>query len=127
MPPTSYFDYRKEAEIFVALTKDLAPGIRLDFSPESIGELEDFIAKNFDPPGSKHVGNSLVAGIGCYLGEVIIRTVGGRWNEQGRAEINGIGEVQAVFPIQKVLKRFKNGSVESLPHYYETILKYAKK
>ena len=125
--PTQLFDYQKEAETFASIMKEIAPSVMLDFSSESVGELEDFIAKNFDPPGSKHASNSLVAGIGCYLGEVIIRTVGGRWNEQGRAEINGIGEVQAVFPIQKVLKRFKNGSVESLLHYYETILKYAKK
>lgn len=124
-PPS--FDYRKEAEIFVALAKDLVPGARLDFSPESIDELEGFIAKNFDPPGSRYVGNSLVAGVGCYLGEAIVRTVGGHWNEQGRAEINGVGEIQAIFPLQKALKRFKNGPVDSLSHYYSTILKYAQK
>jgi hypothetical protein len=53
--------------------------------------------------------------------------VGGCWNKLGRAEINGIGEVQAIFPIQKALKRFKGGPLDSLAHYYGTILKYAPK
>jgi hypothetical protein len=121
------FDYRKEAETFVGVMKDIAPELKLDFSPESIDALEAFISKNFDPPGSKYFGNSLIAGVGCYVGEVVIRAVGGRWNEQGLAEINGIGEIKALFPIQKALKRFKNGPVDSLAHYYGTVLKYAPK
>lgn len=88
--------------------------------------MEDFVSKNFDPPGSKFVGESLVVGMGCYVGEVIVRTLGGFWNREGRPEINSVGPIQAIFPIQKVAKRFRNGPTDSLVHYYRTVEKYAQ-
>jgi len=105
--------------------RDLAPEVKLDYSSKSLEELDSFISKRFEPPGSKFVGDSFMVGIGCYVGEVIVRTIGGRWNNSGDCEINDVGAVQAISPVQKVVKRFKNGSVDSLSFYYATILKYS--
>ncbi|MCL4265374.1 MAG: hypothetical protein KJ069_19325 [Anaerolineae bacterium] len=121
-PPSPY---TQEAETFVTIMRGMAPDITLDYSGESIAALEAFIAARFDPPGSKFVGDSLPVGIGCYVGEVIIRTLGGRWAPGEAPEIHQIGNVQKIFPLDKTRKRFQNGPVESLAYYYETIARHA--
>lgn len=118
--------YGEEAGQFVDIMRNLAPDLRLDYTRTSVIALEQFVAATFDPPGSTFVGEGLKVGIGCYIGEVIRRTVGGRWDAQGRPQINGIGEVEAIYPVQKVIKRFTNGPEDSLVHYYDTIVRYAK-
>lgn len=117
--------YRQEANTFVQIVQNLVPEVQLDYTAGSIYTLERFIAEQFDPPRSNYVGDNLPIGIGCYIGEVIIRTVGGNWNSEGKPEINNIGPIQAIYPMQKALKRFKNGSEESLAWYYQTIVRYA--
>ncbi len=119
--------FAKEAEIFTAVMLDLAPELKLDYSPKSLETLDEFISKKFEPTGSKSVGDSLLIGIGCYVGEVIIRNVGGHWNTSGKPEINDVADIQAMFPIQKVVKRFRNGSVDSLLFYYATIARHSSK
>lgn len=114
----------QEADTFVSIMRSMAPDIQLDYSAESITLLEQFIAANFDPPGSKFVGDSLPAGVGCYVGEVIIRTLGGQWAPGGLPEIHQIGSVQKTFPLAKAEKRFQNGPTDSLAHYYKTVARY---
>lgn len=118
--------YRREAALFVEVMRDLAPALHLDYSAASVRALEQFIAARFDPPGSSYVGEQLPLGVGCYVGEVIVRTLGGLWNAEGRPEINQIGQVQAAFPLQKAVKRFRNGPEDSLAAYYDAIAGYAR-
>jgi hypothetical protein len=118
--------FAEEADTFVEIMRELAPGIRLDYTASSVGLLEQFIAQHFDPPGSKYVGESLPVGAGCYLGEVIIRTIGGRWNREGKPEINHIGPIQAIFPIQRAVERFRSGPAESLVLYLQTVAHHAQ-
>ena len=115
-------NFTNEAETFVAIMANMAPELRLDFSAESINLLEAFIASRFDPPGSQFVGESLPVGVGCYVGETIIRTLGGHWTPAG--EIHHIGGVEKTFPLAKAHKRFQNGPADSLAHYYQTIARY---
>jgi len=119
--------WRGEAETFVSIMRELAPEVRLDYSPKSLDELDAFITKRFEPLGSRRVGDSLIVGVGCYVGEVIIRTIGGHWGSAGGPEVDEIGGVQAVFPLQKAVKRFRNGAVDSLSFYYAAIKKHAGK
>ena len=119
--------YQREADTFIEIMREMVPDLRLDYSPESIGRLDRFIAREFDPPGSKHVGESLPIGVGCYIGEVVIRTLGGFWSKAGLPEVNAIGQIKAIFPIQKAVKRFKNGAEDSLVSYFDTIARYAHK
>ena len=118
--------YRQESETFVEIMHNLAPDMALDYTVQSIHVLEQFITEQFDPPGSKYVGENLPIGAGCYIGETIIRTVGGHWNTEGKPEINGPSPIQAIFPIRKAVKRFQNGAAESLVQYYEVVARYAR-
>lgn len=97
----------------------------LDYSAPSIASLEAFIAERFDPPGSHFVGEQLPVGLGCYVGEVIIRTLGGEWKAGRQPEIHHIGAVQKIFPVAKAQKRLQNGPVESLTHYYNIVASHA--
>lgn len=113
--------YTKEATTFVTIMRGLAPDIVLDYSTQSIASLEAFIAEKFDPPGSHFVGEQLPIGLGCYVGEVIIRTLGGEWKAGGQPEIHHIDTVQKIFPVAKAQKRLQNGPVDSLTHYYNIV------
>lgn len=117
--------YSQEAATFVALMRDLMPRLQLDYSAASMQALEALIAEQFDPPGSTFVGDQLPFSIGCYVGEVIVRTLGGAWNSEGKPEINQLGPIKAIFPMQKVVKRFTNGPEDSLSWYYTLITRYA--
>lgn len=116
--------YAQEAGNFLTIMDEMAPQIRLDYSVDSLQRLDQFITEHFDPPGSKFVGETLPVGIGCYVGEVIIRHLGGHWNAEGKPEVNDIGPVKAIFPIDKAIKRFKNGREDSLAWYYHSIVKH---
>lgn len=117
--------YKDEAGTFLTIMDEMAPQIGLDYTVESLQRLDQFITEHFDPPGSKFVGETLPMGIGCYVGEVIIRHIGGEWNPEGKPEINGIGPIEAIFPIDKAIKRFTEGREHSLSWYYHTIQKHA--
>src|SRR3989338_6950415 len=68
-------DFRHHAVEFCALARD-AYGLELDFSPCTRGRLDDLIGSNFGP-GSADQNSNLIVGMGCYLGEVVIRAHGG--------------------------------------------------
>lgn len=117
--------YQQEAGTFLSIMDEMAPQLRLDYTVESLQRLDQFITENFEPAGTKPVGETLPVGIGCYMGEVIIRHLGGHWNENGEPEINNIGPVEAIYPIDKAIKRFKNGKEDSLAWYYHSVAKHA--
>jgi hypothetical protein len=117
--------FQKQAASFVSIVGDIAPGLELDYSVDSVRALEEFISCSFDPPGSSYVPESLPVGVGCYVGEVVVRTLGGRWNPDGSAEVLDIGRVNCTFPIQKAQRRFANGPEDSLAWYYEVLAHYA--
>lgn len=118
--------YHTEAETSVEIMRNLQPALQLDYSVRSIEALEQFIATHFDPPQQKYVGQSLPIGVGCYVGEVIVRTMGGAWNVAGQPQINYLGAVEAIFPLDKAFKRFANGPSDSLVGYYKTVAYYAR-
>jgi hypothetical protein len=117
--------YQAEAGTFLAIMGEMAPQLGLDYTVDSLQRLENFISEHFDPPGSKFVGETLPVGIGCYVGEVIIRNIGGHWNLEDKPEINGLGPIEAIYPIEKAQKRFENGREESLAWYYHAVARQA--
>lgn len=78
--------------------------------------------------------NSLSFGIGCLLGEVLIKQYSGRWifnegDSNNPCLILG-GDSLMAFPIQKVYRNIENGKEDSIYDYFlntETALKIAKK
>jgi hypothetical protein len=120
-------DARSAAEwIATALS---GSGYLMDFSITSLKEIDRFFeehAPNGTPkPGgllSEGFGNRMFS-IGCYVGEVICRRTGARWqgdDSDPDAEINitvRLNRGQIIWPVQKVLKRFQNGSQDSIYGY----------
>jgi hypothetical protein len=104
-------------------------GYKADFSVASLKEVDRFIqdaAPNGEPkPGgllSKDFGNRVFA-LGCYVGEVIRRSVGGEWkgnDDDPMAEINlelHLKDGSTIWPIQRIMKRIKNGEEDSVFAY----------
>jgi len=102
---------------------------KADFSIESLKEIDRFFDDQSEngqprPDGllSEQLGNRIFS-LGAYVGEVLRRKYGGKWignDNDPNAEINlelrlkgGVG----IWPIQKVIKRLKNGSEDNLYFY----------
>ena len=101
-------------------------GYNADFSPESLKQIDRFFEEqtaNGQPkPGgllSQQLGARLF-GIGAYVGEVIRRQNGGEWqgdDKDPRAEINVALRLKSgvvMWPVQRVMKRFKNGAEDGI-------------
>lgn len=107
-----------------------ALGYKTDFSFESIKELERFMTDNVNDEGGakpkselgKDNGGRLFM-LGSYLGEVIRRKINGSWRgshdyPEVTLNIEVIGPNGAViWPIQRIMKRFQNGSEDDLWAY----------
>ena len=103
-------------------------GYAADFSPPSLWEIDRFFddhSRNGEAVPGGLLGNDLgcrLFSIGAYVGEVIRRSVGGEWrgdDSDPQAEIN-IELVVAgstCWPVQRVMKRFKNGAEDGVAAY----------
>lgn len=89
-------DFREAAESFANhVRNDL--GVNLDYSPESLGPLEDLFGEWFR--ADVHVKPDYGLGLGAYLGEVVIRNLGGRWKGSSQWSdfaVEDIGPVEAL-------------------------------
>jgi hypothetical protein len=107
----------------------VSSGYKANFSAESLWEIDRFFdehsaAGRAKPGGllSEDLGSRIFA-IGAYVGEVIRRSKGGEWkgdDADPQAEINVVlslsGGAQC-WPVQRVMKRFKNGSEDGIASY----------
>lgn len=104
-------------------------GYRADFTIESLKEVDRFIDDNSingqpKPDGllGKQLGSKLFA-LGSYVGEVIRREVGGNWvgnDSDPQGEINievHLSNSGKIWPVQKIMKRLKNGSEDGIYVY----------
>lgn len=67
------------------------------------------------------VVDGLVNTLGSYLGECIIHSYGGYWeNEEGHWRVS-FDDQNAAYPFAKVAKQFQNGSEDSIRSFFETI------
>jgi len=101
-------------------------GYKADFSLESLKQVDRFFEEqvtNGQPkPGgllSQQLGARLFA-IGAYVGEVIRRQNGGEWqgdDNDPQTEINIAVRLKTgviLWPVQRVMKRFKNGTEDGI-------------
>ncbi|MEU6260743.1 hypothetical protein [Streptomyces sp. NPDC047043] len=104
-------------------------GYQADFSPESLAEIDRFL-DDHSSEGSALPGGLLADGLGqklfalgAYVGETIRRERGGTWqadDDDPRGEINvelHLPEGGVVWPVQRVIKRFKNGPEDGIAVY----------
>ena len=104
-------------------------GYHADFSGSSLWEVERFF-DDHAPDGhatpngllSEKLGQRIFA-LGGYVGEVLRRNVGGIWegdDDDPQAEINvalRLADTAVVWPVQRVMKRYQNGSEDSVVVY----------
>jgi hypothetical protein len=120
-------DAREAAEwIASALSSS---GYLADFTPTSLWEIDRFFEEqtrdgNPNPGGllSQSFGARIFA-LGSYVGEVVRRYVGGEWHgddSDSEAEINvelRLPNGASVWPVQRVMKRCKNGMEDGIAVY----------
>jgi hypothetical protein len=109
---------RKVAELFVKTAG--SPDRQFDFSAGSVKRLDDFVDTLWPKPPSEEKLDSLTKLMGAYLGEVVLRTVGGewRWTDDRRIPVVANGTTSA-FVLDKVYRRQTVGRSESLTAFYE--------
>jgi hypothetical protein len=112
--------------IAAALTSS---GYRADLSPSSLWDVERFFDEQAKDGSARPQGllseglGARLFGLGAYLGEVIRRDLGGAWHgddSDPQAEINVAVDLPGgvrIWPVQRVMKRFKNGPEDNIAHY----------
>ncbi len=101
-------------------------GYGADFSPQSLHEIDRFFdehSKNgaATPRGllAENLGQRIFA-IGAYLGEVVRRELGGKWNgddNDPQAEVTvefQLPDGTRCWPVARTMKRFQNGPEDGL-------------
>ena len=114
-------DFSREAAEFCALALH-SYGLDLDYSPDTLRQLEVLLCERFNP-GSADDNAALIVSMGCYVGEVILRSHGGRWQADEELFHSPAvvieGKLQTrTFPLSRVWRRFEYGEGESLVNYY---------
>ncbi|MEV0171375.1 hypothetical protein AB0I00_09660 [Streptomyces sp. NPDC050803] len=110
-----------------------ASGYGADFTVSSVREVERFMADSTFQgearPGGllvEDTGGRLFA-LGVYVGEVIRRSAGGNWKADDgdpSGEINislELPDGTTIWPVRKVIKRFRGGAEESLVAYVASV------
>jgi hypothetical protein len=102
-------------------------GMDLDFSPGSLEDLDAEIDRlREEGLTGEHAAEALFV-FGCYLGEVMVRELEGRWRPTARTPLRSLSPwpMVVVLPdgsawdaIGKAYKRLELGDSEYLPAYY---------
>jgi len=114
-----------------------ADGFTLDYTIDSIIEVDRFFARNMKGGQPKKGGRlygkgfgAILFSIGSYVGETIIRNVNGsEWitddnDPQGELNVSlKLPNEGQICPIQKVMKRFQNGSEDAVYPYVHMVTK----
>lgn len=100
---------------------------RLDYSPRSLGELDGEIESLREEGLTAEDAAEVLFVQGCYLGEVMVRHLGGAWVSTPRSALAKISPWPMVVvlpggstwdPIGKTYRRFELGDSEYLPDYF---------
>lgn len=100
-------------------------GYKADYTLESMKEIDRFIEEQSGEEGiiTKHGRGQIIFALGCYVGETVIRLYGGKWHTDDSdpaGEVNASVELDGgavIFPIQRVMKRYQNGSEDGIYAY----------
>lgn len=125
--PASPENARGHAELAVALAREQFD-TQLDYSPASLaaadGHIEALREEGLD---AEEAAEALFV-LGCYLGEVLVRHLGGAWAATPRSALRGLSPWPMVVVladgsawdvIGKAYKRLELGDSEFLPAFFE--------
>ena len=125
--PASPDNARDHAQLAVVLARDEYDA-ELDFSPESL-DLADSLVDSLREEGLDGEGAAeTLFVLGCYLGEVLVRRLGGEWVPTSRSSLRGVSPWPMVVAladgsawdvIGKAYKRLELGDSEYLPAFFE--------
>jgi len=108
-------------------------GVTLDFTPASIRVLDEVMkptyAGELDELDEETL-EDIALGFGLYVGEVVIRNLGGRWaimDEPPSPRLVGLPGIEWIDPIGRVEKRLVEGETASLWDWFQSIKRHAKK
>lgn len=102
-------------------------GFRLDYSPASLEEVDGEIESLREEGLTGEEAAEALFVFGCYMGEVMVRILGGRWVSTSRSALEGVCPWPMVVvlpggsswdPIGKAYKRLELGDSEYLPAYF---------
>ncbi|SJZ67747.1 hypothetical protein SAMN02745116_01144 [Pilibacter termitis] len=116
------------AETACEVAKD--SGFELDFSEQSLLHVEELldafhqkvpkgIKKLFSKGLSNEEMDMLCLVFGAYLGEVVIKNLGGKWQPSERLASVFLDNGTEIYPAQKVYKRLMNGREDEIWAYYK--------
>jgi hypothetical protein len=116
---------RDHALLAVGIGRD--SGVTLDFSPGSLEDVDGLIdALREEGQTGEDAAETLFI-FGCYIGQVMVKGLRGRWQPTARTALNGISPWPMVVvlpggsawdPIGKAYKRLELGDSEYIPAYY---------
>lgn len=108
-------------------------GYRADFTPVSLWEIDRFFDEHAENGNAKPKGllsgelGARLFGIGAYIGEVVRRARAGEWecdDDDPEGEINAqlrLPDGNQCWPVQYVMKRFKQGSESGIALWGATL------
>jgi hypothetical protein len=106
-------------------------GFALPYSPESLIVVDAIVDKIKATGATEEQASGLLAGLGCYVGEVFVRHAKASWRwttEMGMTEscrfpvVVALPGVTGCDTIGKVFQRFSGGGAESVALLYEVAL-----
>ena len=116
---------RDLADVAVTAAHDIS-GLSLDYSPESLEEIDALIESFAAQTSPESVASTLFC-FGCYVGEVLIRHLKGEWVLTAASPMKNYAQWPLVTkmqdehywnPIGKVFKRFEEGESESVRYLF---------
>ncbi len=106
-------------------------GYKADYTLESMKEIDRFFDEQKTGILSKNLGSTIFA-LGSYVGQTAIKLYGGEWvtdDNDPKGEVNisvKLSNGTMIFPVMKCMKRFGNGSEDSLYAYLYVLKDYAQ-
>ena len=105
--------------------------VELDYSPQSLAEVDRIIGKfHAQKMRADQIGETVFS-FGCYVGEVLVRNLGGTWKNPERSFLSrlGLGDSNMMVvgmpngivwnPIGKTFKLLENGKEDSVSYFYD--------
>lgn len=97
-------------------------GFTFGYDAQSVAWLDGYIERQRARAEiTEELINGLVNALGSYLGECVIQSYGGYWEEEAGQWRVSFDDENAVYPFAKVAKQFNNGSEDSIRSFFETI------
>lgn len=97
-------------------------GVELDFTRESLDRLDELISR---PEFAATQSESMITGLGVYVGETIRRNLGARWVEDSefRVHLREVGGINMMsLPVKWLTRRIEGGITDSLADKYRALV-----